>query len=95
MSKFKAAIPVILALLQEGVKLIKPIKDALVEEGGIGFRRRMKEFAAETTETISKNTEAIEKLATSTDVELDELRAEIEKLKKQLDKPEPYEDNLP
>ena len=95
MSKFKAAIPVILALLQEGVKLIKPIKDALVEEGGIGFRRKMKDFVAESTEAIGKNTEAIEKLATSTDAEMDELRAEIAELRKQISTPEPYEDNLP
>jgi polyhydroxyalkanoate synthesis regulator phasin len=84
MSKIKQNLPLILTLLAEAGKYVKPIADAIVESGGLGFRKRMKTFVEETQEALSKKDEAIKQLAETQADDTEQLEKELAALREEI-----------
>lgn len=87
MSKLKVDLPKILQILSTAQSLIKPITQAVVDGGGFGFRKRMRDFAEETRNSIVNLAKAQTTGNDAINEDLDELRAEIVELKKHLATP--------
>jgi hypothetical protein len=85
MGQLKEKIPAIVLSVELVKSLIKPIADALIDSGGLGFRKRVKAFAEETKRGFTEVADLMQAQAESTEADLSKLEERLEIMQGQID----------
>ena len=84
MSKLNQKLPVILIILEAAKGFIQPIAQAITSSGGLGFRKRVREFADETRKSVTELSQAVKMNAETTAEDIEEMQSDIKAIKEKL-----------
>lgn len=85
MHQLKEKVPYILLGVELVKSLIQPIADALIDSGGLGFRKRVKAFAEETKRGFTETAELIRMQAESTERDIQSVEDRLKKMQEEID----------
>ena len=77
MSKLQQKLPVILIILEAAKGFIQPIAQAITSSGGLGFRKRVREFADETRKSVTELSEAVKMNAETTAEDIEDIKQKL------------------